>query len=272
MRIENFEHPDWATANVYFRRTNGTEDGRVEIINKRTKQRYVYEELNDTRIKGALLATLGIPASAVFSLAAYVVRFVTLIFSLIFETIANFFKENPFEAFKKLIVNITYEIPAILVETIWSIAKTVICAPAMEFCAIATIFNPLKWRVHLGDVERFWRGTDRRHNIWTVRNSDDGMDACKSFFTDRKSPYGCFIAYCFQPWGSLDDVDATGQRLVIRDEEIPPGDYFGPRDLNATGVSPCLPSRIASTAVDLLTPPRDIPPVPVEPSPQESAV
>ena len=203
--IQNFNDPDWATANVYFRRTDGKVDGRVEIINTKTLQRYNHEETCDTVTKGVILATLGIPAYTIANLAGHVIRAVTLVFSLFYKCIANFFTEgNPLVALKKLIINLTYQLPKILLVTIWAVVKAPICAIAMEFCAIGVIASPLDWRVKLGDVERFWRGTDRKNHM-TEGKGNAVQEKITDFFTNVDSPNGFFLAYCFQPWGSLND-------------------------------------------------------------------
>ncbi len=205
--IQNFNDPDWATANVYFRRKDGSIDGRAEIINTKTLQRYNHEEKCDTITKGVILATLGIPAYTIANIACHVVRAVTLTFSTFYKSIANFFTEgNPFVALKKLVINLTYQIPKILFITIWALVKAPICAIAMEFSAIGVIASPLDWRVKLGDVERFWRGTDRKNHMTEGdHNGKDVQEKITSFFTDVDSKSGFFLAYCFQPWGSLND-------------------------------------------------------------------
>jgi len=218
--VEDFQDSNWCTAKVCFK-SGKWNKFRIEIINKRTEMRYLCEETSNTSMKGGLLATMGIPFYTVANVAGHVIRAVILFFSLLSKSIIDLLLDFSFSSAKRLVVNLTYTLPSVILQTIWSIAKAPICAIGMEFCAICVIVSPLTWRAHLGDVERFWRGTDRLHNLCGGDEKKE-MDRFSDFFTNPDSQVGVFLAYCFQPWGSLKDSNIVlqdGKRYV----ELSPG-------------------------------------------------
>ena len=206
-KIENFYNPDWATYRVHFQRKNGNVESRLEIVNKKTNLRYHYEHSSETACKAGVLATMGIPAYSIANLAMQVVRAVTVVFSVVLKSFIDLLTAFSLNTVKNFFVNLTFKVPLAILKSIWAIVKTPLCALAMEFCAICAIFKPITWRVHLAKVESFWRGTDRKHHLFedgTAKGHEVG-NRISNFFSDPDSKYGFFLAYCFQPWGSMND-------------------------------------------------------------------
>jgi hypothetical protein len=232
MNVENFNDPNWATANVYYTHHDGTEEDRGEIVNTKTMMRYKWLPRSDIRATAATLATVGIASYTVANIAFNVIRAVTLIFSLIVKSFANFFTDgNPLIAMKKLIINLTYEVVKTLAITVVALVKAPFCAIAMEFCAIGAIISPLDWRVRVGDVERFWRGTDRFDNM--SMNDENFPNKVYDFFTNNNSQNTFFLAYCFQPWGSLNDSHIVDYGFASPDDGTDDGHSVGARTFDA---------------------------------------
>jgi hypothetical protein len=206
IQVENFHDPDWATARVPFVRKNKTLDSRIEIINCKTRMRYVHDEREVISCKAAMIATVGLPAYTLANVAFNVFRLVTLVLADISRAIARFFSGSLVDS-----LALFYEIPLSIGVVFWALIKATFCAPAMLGAAIFSVFSPLEGRVLLGDVERYWRGTTRKDHFCEANT--DIAERTADFFTNRDSPYAFFLAYCFQPWGSLDDANVVQDSL-----------------------------------------------------------
>jgi len=202
-RIENFHDANWVTADVHFRRTDGTPDHRFWILNRISEKGYHFESTSDTAMKCGMIA-IGLPFWGLFKVICYVIRAVILPFCILAQT----------RSLKELVVNVAVEIPAAIIECIWSIVKTPFCVIGMTFCCLCGISAPLTWRVHLANIEGFWCSTLKAN--FTGQNYTRRFDVKESngehfgkrfvdFFSNRHSPYCFHMAYCFQPVGSLRD-------------------------------------------------------------------
>lgn len=198
--IEDFHDKNWITAKVFYK-SAGEEKFRLEIINLETRLRYRHEKASDIACKAGKLVA-AIPFYTMVNIICHVVRAVTLVFSLVIRSFVDLLTSFSPQTIENVFINLTYEMPIALIKTIWSIVKAPICAIGLEFCAICTTISPITWRVHFGNIERFWRGTDRMNNF-IERGSE--LDRYTDFFTNHNSVYGFYLAYCFQPWGTLTD-------------------------------------------------------------------
>lgn len=221
--VEDFHEPNWFTAEVQFFRTDRkTVVPRREIVNIETMERYNYEPMDDTRIKCGILAACGIPFYTLANMICNVIRAVTLTFTILGRAIATLANDCSLETLGKFFVDLTYETPMALLKCVWDLIRAPFYALGMEFCALCGILSPITWRPRLAAVEREWREFDRSHHMLERFTTDGGVtwkdrseERISDYFTNRHSESVFYIAYCFQPWGSLNDDH------IIRCRELP---------------------------------------------------
>jgi len=176
---------EWFTADVFYRPRAGEDrisHGERLIDNRDSLHpiQTVADETNVIALK-CFMILLAIPFYTLGVMATHIVRCFTLIGS-------NLAKGEISEAFLSLI------------QEVWAVAKTPIYGLAIAFYAFVGIFAPLPMRAIIAQLERDWSGSERRYSLCK-------LDGVGDYFTNRTSKTTMFLAFCFQPFGPLNNPD-----------------------------------------------------------------
>jgi hypothetical protein len=220
--IENLREANWVTAEVFFT-VDGQEISSTQIVNLETRERYCHKKMIRISLEAGALALGGILLFTVANAVLQVVRLATLLISIFCRFLIDLFTKFSTKSLKNTISNFTYGIFTAIIQAIWSLAKSVFCPIGLEYCAIRATVSPIKWRPCYANIERFWRGTDRKYDL---RNGNH-WERLEDFFTNPDSNYGFFSGYCFQPLGTLDEkkicknADGSDKYIILKPDSIP---------------------------------------------------
>lgn len=176
----------WVSAEVTFRRRDGREETRIEIIDLKTKNRYLHEPMRTTAFKcfGLVLFTL-------VYLAAYLAFHLVRAISVTLTTVIEGGTRN--------------QIGAVLKEGIWTLVRAPFFALRMEFAALYGMFKPLEGRKWVADIESKWHQKASRYDLGFAEPDLTLGAFCWGAFADPNFSYTCFLAICMQPFGKTID-------------------------------------------------------------------
>jgi hypothetical protein len=107
------------------------------------------------------------------------------------------------------------EAVASVAQEIWAIVKAPFYAIAMMFWTLPGIFDPLPNRSIIARLEAEWSGSERQYDLLRMRKGEKFPPSLFEYFTDRHSKVTFFLAFCFQPKGSLNDSERVNSYKVL---------------------------------------------------------
>lgn len=170
----------WENVLVGFRKSNGQEVRRYEILDVSTSTLYPQEPLNAIAFKcfGLFL----------FVNSTYFLLYTTLHFMrLVIVPIVNL---SPLAVFKEA----------------WKIAQIPILYVGMQFAALCGIFKPLYGRAFFGMLESILHdGKTRREAEQYQKIKRENHELAWSALCEENPRTAFFVAFCMQPYGQMND-------------------------------------------------------------------
>jgi hypothetical protein len=186
--------PEWFIAEVVSFKRN-RENTAKQLIDNRDPLHPWRTVCDSTSVVATkhFLILLGLPLYTLGVMGTHVIRCFTLVGT-------NLLKGCPSESFFSLI------------QEVWAVAKAPIFSCALFLCAISGLAFPLVMRSAVAKVEQVWSGSERDDSVLRLENP---RAAIAEYFVDRTSKKTCFLAFCFQPIGELNDPARVRSYRVI---------------------------------------------------------
>lgn len=184
----------WVNAEVTFRRSNGVEETRVEILNLETQLRYGQEPMSMIAFKCFELFCVSI-----FYFLGYAV------FHLIRLPVATIVNLSPTVLFKELCKAV--QIPFYFL--------------AIEFAALYGIFKPLQGRAFVGAIESSFHDGKTRQQAEQYKKGSWPFWAnfCEAISV-KENPTALFIAFCMQPLGARADAHIVSVKELSNPPQV----------------------------------------------------
>ncbi len=157
------------------------------------KLMYLPDKVQDIAAK-CFLILMGLPLYSAVIAAAHAVRCVTLVS-------ANLLKRDLPEAWFSLAQEVCF------------LVKTPLYVLAVECAALCGLVFPLPMRPVIATLEREWSGVERKDDVRKLVKTDQQ----RPWWTDRSAKMHGFLAFCFQPIGSLSDGSRIDRYRFVSD-------------------------------------------------------